>query len=142
MPFPMPHLSGIMPFVSSVADENPFSVFQYSITEIFFVAKLAVSTFLKIFGLTIVIFSSTTSEQKSRVKQSQESQWQNPTPKQTTIFSFSFDFLGMVPPAILLRLATVLVDWMVGLLNTLMVFKTCQLGLGCWMELRQNLSMR
>ena len=130
MPFPMPHLSGIMPFVSSVADENPFSVFQYSITEILFVAKWAVSTFLKIFGLTIVIFSSTTSEQKSRVKQSQESQWQNRMPEETTIFSLSFDFLGITPPPILLRLATVLVDRVVGLLNTLMAFKTWQTGPG------------
>ena len=103
--FQRPHLSGIMPFVSFAADQNPFSVFHNSITEILFVAW-AVSTFLKIFGLTIVIFSSTTSEQKSRVKQSQESQWQNPTLEETTIFSFPFDFLGMAPPAILLRLAT------------------------------------
>ena len=104
--------------------QHLFSVFHNSITEIFFVAKWAVSTFLKIFGLTIVIFSSTTSEQKSRVKQSQESQWQNPTPEETTIFSFPFDFLGMVPSAILLRLTTVLVDWVVGLLNTLMAWQT------------------
>ena len=110
--------------------QHLFSVFHNSITEIFFVAKWAVSTFLKIFGLTIVIFSSTTSEQKSRVKQSQESQWQNPTPEETTIFSFPFDFLGMAPPAMLLRLATVLVDWVVGLLNTLMAFKTWQTGPG------------
>ena len=127
--FQRPHLSGIMPFVSFAADQNPFSVFHNSITEILFVAW-AVSTFLKIFGLTIVIFSSTTSEQKSRVKQSQESQWQNPTLEETTIFSFPFDFLGMVPSAILLRLTSVLVDWVVGLLNTLMAFKTWQTGPG------------
>ena len=120
-----PHSSGIRYLL-----QHPFSVFHNSITEIFFVAKWAVSTFLKIFGLTIVIFSSTTSEQKSRVKQWQESQWQNPTPEETTIFSLSFDFLGITPPPILLRLVTVLVDWVVGRLNTLMAFKTWQTGPG------------